>query len=77
VATNRLIVHPLGIIYEHGDSWWNDINRRKLLIHSPELLVILPAESSSSKQKEWAKEITNLYIMQALEGRGAAAPTCS
>jgi hypothetical protein len=25
------------IIYEHGEPWWNDINRVKLLIHQPEV----------------------------------------
>jgi hypothetical protein len=34
---------PLGllfipqVIYEHGEQWWNDIDRRKLLICIPEL----------------------------------------
>jgi hypothetical protein len=40
------------VIYEHGEPWWNnDVNRRKLLIHPPEL----SAESSVSKQEESEK----------------------
>jgi hypothetical protein len=31
------IVHPPGNIYEHGKPWWNDIDRRKFLIHPVEL----------------------------------------
>jgi hypothetical protein len=33
------------VIYEHGEPWWNDIDRGKLL----SFVKILPAESSSSK----------------------------
>jgi hypothetical protein len=25
------------VIYEHGKAWWNDVDRRKLLICPPEL----------------------------------------
>jgi hypothetical protein len=25
------------MIYKHGEPWWNDVNRGKLLIHLPEL----------------------------------------
>jgi hypothetical protein len=25
------------VIYEHGDPWWNDMNKGKLLIRPPEL----------------------------------------
>jgi hypothetical protein len=32
------------------EPWWNDIDRKKLLICSPELLAILPAESYNSKE---------------------------
>jgi hypothetical protein len=35
-------------IYEHGEPWWNDINRGKFLIHPPELSGN-PTKSSSSK----------------------------
>jgi hypothetical protein len=49
VATNEPIVHPQ-VIYEHAKPWWNDINRRKLLLDSStRALAILPAKSSSSK----------------------------
>jgi hypothetical protein len=44
-------VHPQ-VKYEHGEPWWNDIDRGKL-IHPPELsLAILPAEPPSSKSGE-------------------------
>jgi hypothetical protein len=39
----------LQMIYEHGESQWNDIDKGKLLIRPPELSPILPAESSNSK----------------------------
>jgi hypothetical protein len=35
------------MIYEHGEPWWNDVDRGKLLI--------LTAESPGIKQEEWAK----------------------
>jgi hypothetical protein len=37
------------VVYEHADSWWNDINRAKLLIRPQSSLAILLAELSSSK----------------------------
>jgi hypothetical protein len=37
------------VIYEHGEPWWNDIDRDKLLIVYQSCLAIVPAESSSSK----------------------------
>jgi hypothetical protein len=39
VATNGPIVHPTCdiYIYEHGEPWWNDVSKGKLLIHPPEL----------------------------------------
>jgi hypothetical protein len=36
-ATSGPAVHPPGILYEHGEPWWNDIDRRKCLMHPPEL----------------------------------------
>jgi hypothetical protein len=41
---------------EHGAPWWNDIERRKLLIRPPQrYLAILPAQLSSRKQEELHK----------------------
>jgi hypothetical protein len=37
------------LIYEHGEPWWNDIDRGKLLICPPHSLAILPAEPFSNK----------------------------
>jgi hypothetical protein len=48
-ATNGLLFISQ-VIYEHGEPWWNDINRENLLIRPPEhSLSIIPAEPSSSK----------------------------
>jgi hypothetical protein len=41
------------MIYEHGEIWWNDINRGKL-IH--------PSELSGSEQEEQAKEMVDLAL---------------
>jgi hypothetical protein len=37
------------VIYEHGEPWWNDISRGKLLIHPPELQPDLVKELWHSK----------------------------
>jgi hypothetical protein len=34
-ATNGPIFHPPGDTYDHGEPWWNDIDRRKLPIRPP------------------------------------------
>jgi hypothetical protein len=36
------------VIYEHGKSWWNYIDREILFAHQS-FLAIVPAESSSRK----------------------------
>jgi hypothetical protein len=47
------------VIYEYGEPWWNDdVNRRKLLTH----LATLPAETSGSKQDEWAKGMKSISV---------------
>jgi hypothetical protein len=50
------------IIYEHGESWWYDINSRKQLIPPHSSLAILWAETSRSKGEELTKEILNLAL---------------
>jgi hypothetical protein len=48
------------MIYEHGEPWWNDINKGKLLIRAPELSGNPTRNYLGAKYKELAKEITNL-----------------
>jgi hypothetical protein len=36
-ATNGPTVHPPGDDYKHGEPWWNNANRGKLMIYPPEL----------------------------------------
>jgi hypothetical protein len=43
------------VIYEHGEPWWNDINRGKLLICPQELSGSPLTESFGRKQEEWVK----------------------
>jgi hypothetical protein len=56
-ASNVLIVIPQ-VIYGHGKSCCNDIDRGKLICHHSSLEVVL-AESSSSKVTRTAKKIMN------------------
>jgi hypothetical protein len=52
----------MAVIYEHGDHGGMILTEdNSCLIHQSSLAV-LPAESSSSKQEEWAKEIMNLNL---------------
>jgi hypothetical protein len=44
--TGLLVI--LQVIYEHGEPWWNNIDRGNWVFHQKSL-TILPAESSSSK----------------------------
>jgi hypothetical protein len=53
VATNEPIFHLAGDT-EHRESYWNYVNREKLLIRLPEL--------SCSKQEELAKRMMNLAL---------------
>jgi hypothetical protein len=46
-ATKGLSFVP-HVIYEHGEPWWDDIGRVKLLNVHKSSLAILPAESTSS-----------------------------
>jgi hypothetical protein len=60
VATNRPIVHPQ-VMYEHGEPWWNDSDRGKLLIQPFELSDNHTNSHLVAKQEELAKE-TNLAL---------------
>jgi hypothetical protein len=47
-------------MHEHGEPWWNDINRGKLLICPPGLSGNPTSSHSVAKQEELMKEIMNL-----------------
>jgi hypothetical protein len=49
------------VIYEHGEPWWNDVNRGNSWLVHPSSLAILPAKSSGRKQN-WAKRIMNFAL---------------
>jgi hypothetical protein len=53
------------VIHEHGETWWNDISRRKLLICPLELY----GESTNSfivaRQEKLAKEMLN-FVSQSI-----------
>jgi hypothetical protein len=48
------------VICEHGEPWWNDIERGKHLIYPPELPGNLPAVIIA-KQGDIAKEMNFVY----------------
>jgi hypothetical protein len=45
------------VIYEHGERWWNDIDREQLLIRPPELSGKPSSSHIVAKQEKLAKEI--------------------
>jgi hypothetical protein len=45
------------VIHEHGEPWWNDINKGKLLIHWPELSGNPTSSHLVAKHEELAKEM--------------------
>jgi hypothetical protein len=49
----------LHVLYEHGEPWWNDIDKGKFVHQSS--LAILPTESVA-KQEELAKEKMNFAL---------------
>jgi hypothetical protein len=50
------------VIYEHGEPWWNDIEREKLLIHPPELSGNPTSSHLVAKQEILAKEMMDLGL---------------
>jgi hypothetical protein len=48
------------VIYEHGEAWWNDTDRRKLLIYPSELSVDPTNSHLVAKHEELAKKMMNL-----------------
>jgi hypothetical protein len=68
------------VIYEHGEPWWIDVDRVKLLIYPPELSGSPTSSHLEAKQEELPKEIVNFAL--PLPGKlGLNAPayllTCS
>jgi hypothetical protein len=51
------------VIYEHGEPWWNDIERGRLLILQPELYGIIAAESCT--KKSWGTWRRKLWIWRS------------
>jgi hypothetical protein len=56
----------LQVIHEHGEPWWCDIGRGKLLIRSPELSGNPTSSHLVAKQEELAKEMMNLAYETSL-----------
>jgi hypothetical protein len=50
------------MIYEHGEPWWNDIDRGKHLILPPELSGNPTTSHLVTNQEELAKEIMNFVL---------------
>jgi hypothetical protein len=48
------------LIYEHGEPWWIDIDRGKLLIRPAELSANPNSSNLVANKEELAKEIMNL-----------------
>jgi hypothetical protein len=55
----------LRVIYEHEEPWWNDINRRKLLLCPPELSGNTTNSYLVAKQEELVKEMMH-FVLQSL-----------
>jgi hypothetical protein len=49
-------------MYEHGEPWWNDIDRERRLILPPELSGNPASSHLEAKQEELAMEIMNLPL---------------
>jgi hypothetical protein len=50
------------VIYEHGEPWWNDIDRGNLFNRSPEFSGNHISSHIAAKQEEQAKKIMNLAL---------------
>jgi hypothetical protein len=55
------ILFTCQVIDEHGEPWWNDVNKAKLLIHPPELSGN-PTSAPTQQQirRIWTKEMMDL-----------------
>jgi hypothetical protein len=54
------------VIYEHGEPWWNDIGREKLLIRPPELSGNYISSHPVPKQEELGEENCEFCLMKYL-----------
>jgi hypothetical protein len=50
------------VIYEHGEQWWNDMNRRKLLISQPDISANPASSNLLAKEKEMAKKTIHFAL---------------
>jgi hypothetical protein len=64
------------VIYEHGEQWWNDINRGKLPIHPPELSGNPTSDHLVAKQEELMKEIMHFALQSYLLHTSKSCLTC-
>jgi hypothetical protein len=74
-ASNGPTVHPQ-VTYEHGEPWWNYINRGELLICQPELSGNPTSSHLVAKQEELTKEITNLALRSISFHTSKGSLTC-
>jgi hypothetical protein len=58
----------LQVIYGHGEPWWNDINKEKLLIRLPALSGNPISSHLIAKQEDLVKEMMNLVYEIYFEG---------
>jgi hypothetical protein len=56
------IIFITQVIYGHVERWWNDTDRRKLLIRPPKLSGKPTSSHRVAKQEELAKEIINVTL---------------
>jgi hypothetical protein len=59
------VLFILRVIYKHGETWWNDIDRKISSFIHHSYLAFLPVQSSGSKQDERANKI-NLALRNIL-----------
>jgi hypothetical protein len=57
-------------MYDHGELWWNDMNRGRLVIRLPELFGNSISSLLAAKQEELAKEIMNFALQCILHLKG-------
>jgi hypothetical protein len=53
------LLFVLQVIYEHGETWWNYIDRGELLIRPPELSGNFTSSHLVENQEELAKKVLN------------------
>jgi hypothetical protein len=57
------------VIYEHGETWWNDIDRGKILIRQPEFSGSPTSSHLVANQEELGKGngelVVSLFILES------------